>query len=152
MPFRRLIKNLTRIGERVSRAVARAGVGVTDSADCRLCAFEKLLTMTTQTGGMTRIVGHVLEGLLTLADLIPICGWKLVAGVASHLMRRHLMRESRVIRRLPRFATRNRAAVCRRAPLRFGCGVTRCRTRMQKYQRRQHNRHEYCELNCPIVH
>ena len=82
-----------RIAKGKSCGVARRYFRVTDSADCRLRAFEELRAMTADTSVMTWIVSNVGK----IPDLLPVRGGRFVACLAGFLMLFRRMRESRVV-------------------------------------------------------
>ena len=58
-PFGGLVKDLTRIGERVPCAVPRRRVCVADATNGRLCPVEKLLPVTIQARFVFRILRYI---------------------------------------------------------------------------------------------
>jgi hypothetical protein len=81
--FRRGVENLARVRKRMTRRIARRRIRVTNRADRRLRAAEKLLAVTAQTRFVARIFGDVGKRRVALADVFPVRARKLVARVAG---------------------------------------------------------------------
>lgn len=133
--LRRLIENLARVRKRMARSARRLWVRMTNRADRRTRALEKLLAMTAQTGFVARIFRDVGKRV-RFSDGFPVSGRKFMTRVALQFMR--AVRKCGIARR-----ARRRHAWCapRRQPffLRAGGKAAVCEIGVKRAERQQAN-------------
>jgi len=96
LPFRRQIKDLAGIWERMPGGVSGRRIRVTDRANCWLGPNKELLRMALQARVMFWILGHIGKRGVASPYLIPVIRWEFMTGCAFHLVSFYAMRELRV--------------------------------------------------------
>jgi hypothetical protein len=129
----------------VTAAAARARIDVTDRADDRARAAEKLLAVTAETRFVFRVIGHVGKRFARFSDELPVGRRKLVTRAAVFSVRLEIVRKSLKSgrRRLGLFFRRN-FRFCRRRRRGFQTRIEKLRgqTGIKKTRRNENKKKE----------
>ena len=86
LTFRRFVKDLSGIWERMTVTDSRAGCGVADRAYYRWPTSKELRLMTLDAGIVCRVLGDIRKRVSFIMNVLPVCRWELMTCRALGLM------------------------------------------------------------------